>query len=68
MNWHNTLNEAIGTHTVNWPLGVNINYNQTVQIVENGLFMSVSRDNRGLYETAITYKSLCQNFVKTLSF
>lgn len=63
--WHNTLNEALQAGGVDlecWPLGLNLNYNQTGRLVHNGLFVSVCRDNRGMYETAISYASLCENF------
>lgn len=63
--WHNTLNEALITGDVAlecWPLGLNLNYNQTARLVHNGLFVSVCRDNRGMYETAISYSSLCEDF------
>ena len=60
-NWFQTLNASLESENlVNlWPLGSNINYNQTVQhIVEDGDFyrlISVYRNENGLYERAITY-------------
>lgn len=64
-NWHDTLNQALEAGNVDlavWPLGLNLNYNQTARLVCNGLFVSVCRDNKGLYETAISYTSQCDDF------
>lgn len=64
-NWHGTLNQALEAGNVDlvvWPLGLNLNYNQTARIVSNGLFVSVCRDNKGMYETAISYTSQCEDF------
>lgn len=62
---HNTLNQALEAGNVCpsvWPLGLNLNYNQTARIVSNGLFVSVCRFENGEYETAISYASQCENF------
>lgn len=68
--YHKTLNEALeagGSNLVGkWPLGVNIGYDQTARIVSNGTFITVYRDNRGMYETAISYQSRCEDFVQIL--
>lgn len=64
-NWHDSLNQALEAGNIDlavWPLGLNLNYNQTARIVSNGLFVSVCRDNKGLYETAISYTSQCEDF------
>jgi len=68
VNWHNTLNEALGEHVKSWPWLVSISYNETVQVVRDGLLISVSRDNRGMYETAIVYPSKCEDFTRHLPF
>lgn len=63
--WHNTINQALQAGNVDlgcWPVGENLGYNQTARLVHNGLFVSVCRDDRGMYETAISYESLCENF------
>lgn len=64
-NWHNTLNESLiagGVDLEVWPMGLNLNYNQTARLVSNGVFVSVCRDERGMYETAISYASKCEDF------
>lgn len=68
-NWHNTLNQAIeaaGLCVSVWPLGFNLDYNQTARIVSNGLFVSVCRFENGNYETAISYESGCENFAHVI--
>ena len=66
MSYHNTLNEALAaSNTVDlialWPLGSNIQYGQTVQhIVQNGRelrLISVYRNEKGMYESAISYRT-----------
>jgi hypothetical protein len=63
--YHNTLNDALIARDVNlvtlWPLGLNINYSETATAVVDGVYMSVYRDNRGMYETALSYASKCEN-------
>ena len=58
-NWFNTLNESLSSENLveSWPLGVNIRYNETVQVVDKGVFISVYRDERGFYERPIHYKT-----------
>ena len=66
---HSTLNQALLAGNVSlgvWPLGLNIGYNQTARIVSNGLFVSVCRFDNGNYETAIGYKSECEDFQQIL--
>jgi len=69
--YHQTLNAALDAANVKdfWPLGSNINYGQTVRhLIDTGdtygrrkdpvfRVISVYRDERGLYETAVTYKT-----------
>ena len=63
MNFFETLNGSLGSEGLThlWPLGSNISYNQTVQhIVEDGsnlILLSVYRDERGMYERVIHYKT-----------
>lgn len=66
-NWFKTLNEALDSEDLIdfWPLGSNINYNETVRhIVETGIMngkrpqtmlVSVYRDEQGRYERPIHY-------------
>lgn len=65
--YYNTLNDALSsrgdTLVAKWPLGVNIGYGETCRVVVDGVFISVYRDERGLYEEAISYTSKCENFV-----
>lgn len=69
--YHPTLNAALAAAHPDcvalWPLGSNIGYNESVRhVVETGVLLgkrqtpecrliSVYRDERGLYETAVTY-------------
>jgi|LSQX01.1.fsa_nt_gb hypothetical protein len=66
--FHPTLNQALeaadAVHL--WPLGLNLRYGETGQAVTDGQFVSVYRDERGLYETAIVYASACDNFQRVL--
>lgn len=66
---HSTLNQALIAGNVSldvWPFGLNIGYNQTARIVYNGLFVSVCRFENGNYETAISYKSECEDFAHVI--
>lgn len=68
-NWNNTLNQALEAGNVCpsvWPLGLNINYGETASIVCDGLFVSVCRDERGMYETAVSYTSQCEDFQRVV--
>jgi len=68
-NWHNTLNQALIAGNVSldaWPIGSNLSYNETARLVCNGLFVSVCRDERGMYETAISYTSQCDDFFSVI--
>ena len=61
---HNTLNDALIAGNVNleaWPIGCNIGYDQHARVWHNGLFITVTRFESGLYETAISYKTLGDN-------
>ena len=56
-NWFNTLNEALESEGLVefWPLGINIKYEETVDVVVNGKYISVYRSAQGLYERPIHY-------------
>ena len=67
--YHETLNQALIAGKVDvalWPMGCNIGYGQTARVVSDGVFISVSRDNIGLYETAISYASQCEDMVRIM--
>lgn len=68
--WFNTLNEALEAENLVelWPLGVNINYGQTVQLANNGTYISVYRDERGMYERPIHYDSKAENYIRVTPF
>lgn len=55
--WFPTLNEALDSEglTEMWPLGVNINYGETVGLASGGRYISVTRDDAGRYERPIHY-------------
>lgn len=67
--FHPTLNQALeaadAVHL--WPLGLNLRYGETGQVVTDGQFVSVYRDERGMYETAITYPSACEDFQRVIA-
>jgi len=61
-NWFPTLNDALEAEgLVNvWPLGLNINYGQTVNFTVDdgtryGHYVSVYRDEQGRYERPVHY-------------
>ena len=61
---HNTLNAALIAGNVAleyWPISCNIGYNQNARVCHNGLFITVTRFDNGLYETAISYETLCDD-------
>lgn len=62
--WFNTLNEALASESTKtrdlvaeWPLGRNISYGETAALIGNSekWFISVYRDQDGLYERPIHY-------------
>lgn len=59
-NWFPTLNDALEAEGLVelWPLGTNINYGETRNVVAEGQFISVYRDERGMYERPVHYASL----------
>lgn len=64
-NWFNTLNDALEAESLvaKWPLGVNIGYDQTARVIQDGLCIVVCRDERGMYERPIHYSSSADNAV-----
>lgn len=58
-NWFPTLNGALEAENLValWPLGLNINYGETVAIASRGRYISVTRDKRGFYERPIHYST-----------
>ena len=57
VNWFPTLNDALESEglVALWPLGLNIRYGETRTAVAEGKFISVYRDERGMYERPIHY-------------
>jgi hypothetical protein len=56
-NWFPTLNDALAAVGLVrlWPLGKNVRYGETAAIVAEGRYVSVYRDEQGLYERPILY-------------
>ena len=58
-NWFETLNQSLESEnlTDSWPLGLNISYGENVRFTtDNGVHISVFRENNGRYERPIHYK------------
>lgn len=64
-NWFPTLNDALESEGLveYWPLGENINYGETKRFVKDGKFLSVYRDERGMYERPVHYASMMENTI-----
>jgi hypothetical protein len=56
-NWFPTLNAALEAEGLTdlWPLGLNVNYDTTVNFSAGGRWISVYRDSAGRYERPIHY-------------
>ncbi|MBT8448968.1 MAG: hypothetical protein KJO69_04725 [Gammaproteobacteria bacterium] len=56
-NYFGTLNEALDSEGLvsYWKLGVNIAYGETASCIKDGKYISVYRDERGMYERPIHY-------------
>lgn len=56
-NWFPTLNEALEAEglVAHWPLGKNLNYGDTFSFASGGRYISVFRDDRGMYERPVHY-------------
>jgi len=67
MAYYNTLNEALAATDEKlvalYPVGYNLQYGETIRFVKEGVFVSVYRDERGMYEEAVSYASKCEDFV-----
>ena len=70
MSFYNTLNEALAATDEKlmalYPVGYNLRYGETIRFVKDGVFVSVYRDERGMYEEAISYESKCEDFVSVI--
>jgi len=70
MTYYNTLNEALTATDEKlvalYPVGYNLRYGETIRFVKDGIFVSVYRDERGMYEEAISYESKCKDFVSVI--
>lgn len=70
MTYYNTLNEALAATDEKlvaiYPTGYSLRYRETIRLVKDGIFVSVYRDERGMYEEAISYASKCEDFVQIL--
>ena len=70
MSFYNTLNEALAATDEKlvelYPAGYNLRYGETIRFVKDGIFVSVYRDERGMYEEAISYESKCEDFVSVI--
>ena len=56
-NWFPTLNDALAAEGLIelWPLGLNIGYGETRDTIQDGLYITVYRDERGFYERPLSY-------------
>jgi hypothetical protein len=55
-NYFNTLSEALDAEGLTfWPMALSIKYGETATIAHAGRYISVYRDERGLYERPIHY-------------
>lgn len=70
MSFYSTLNQALEATDPSlislFPVGYNLCYGQTIRCVKDGVFFSVYRDERGVYEGAIMYDSKCGDFVSII--
>lgn len=70
MAFYSTLNQALEATDPSlislFPVGYNLCYGQTIRCVKDGVFFSVYRDERGMYEEAIMYDSKCEDFVSII--
>ena len=70
MSFYNTLNEALAATDEKlvelYQTGYSLRYGETIRFVKDGIFVSVYRDERGMYEEAISYESKCEDFVSVI--
>lgn len=59
-NWFPTLNASLASEGLVdlWPVGLNINYGQTISLSAGGRWISVYRDEQGRYERPVHYATL----------
>ena len=64
-NWFPTLNDALDSEGLVdiFPLGANINYGETLRFVKDGTFVTIYRDERGMYERPVHYASKMEDTV-----
>lgn len=63
-NWHDTLSEALDAGKIPQDAReyiIYMPYNSEQHGAYSGLFVTVTRDHRGMYETAISYKTKMQD-------
>lgn len=62
-NWFPTLNDALASEGLvdRWPVGVNLKYGETVNIVSGGRFITVYRDECGRYERPVHYATKAED-------
>lgn len=56
-NWFPTLNDALDAEGLidRWPLGKNIGYDETADVVSGGRYITIYRDGQGRYERPVHY-------------
>jgi hypothetical protein len=59
-NWFPTLNDALDAEGLYllWPVGVNLEYGQSIGLSAGGRWISVYRDEAGRYERPVHYATL----------
>lgn len=63
-NWHDRLDLALDAGNVSHffsIVGKPMPYNSILNMWHDGTFATVTRDDRGLYETAISYDTACND-------
>lgn len=65
-NWHNRLDQALkaGNAEKFAEIAKPMPYGSTQEMAYDGVFCTVTRENDGRYETAITYATLMSDFVR----
>lgn len=68
-NWFNSLNEALDAEGLIelWPCGLNMGYSENARVARAGRFISVYRDERGMYERPIHYTTQAADFQTVIS-
>ena len=70
MNWFNTLNDSLNSENLLELLedGAVLLYSQVLRCVKNGTFFVITRDNRGMYERPVHYKTQCPDFISIYNY